>query len=70
MAILNIGLSVLALSVDPNTEKWLMYKVLKVAISTKEVRDDIKQYVTELPLVIKVLERRAQSLKLLLESDS
>ena len=44
MAVLNIGLSGLVLSIDPNTEELFLSEVLKCAISTKSVRNDIEQY--------------------------
>ena len=44
MAVLNIGLSGLVLSIDPNTEELLLSEVFKCAMSMKSVRNDIEQY--------------------------
>ena len=63
MDILNVGLSGLALLIDPNTEEWLLSGVLKGAMSMKALRNSIEKYDTELPLAIEVLELRAQSSK-------
>ena len=46
MAILNIGLSGLALSIDLNIEEWLLSKVLKGAMHVKAVRNAIEKYDT------------------------
>ena len=43
MVILNIGLSSLALSNDPNTEEWLTSKVLKGPMYIKAARNVIEQ---------------------------
>ena len=44
MAIINFGLSGLALSIDPNTKECLLSKVLKSVMSMKEVINVIEQY--------------------------
>ena len=41
MAILNIGLSGLSLSIDSNIEEWLFSEILKGALSIKAVRNAI-----------------------------
>ena len=66
IAILNIGLSGLALSIYPNTEELLLSEFLKGSMSIKSVRNDIEKYNTELPLAISVSERRTQISKPLL----
>ena len=70
MAILNIGLSGLALSIDLNIEQLLLSKFLKGTMYVKAAMNSIEKYDTELPLAIAVLERLAQNSNPSLESDS
>ena len=43
MAILNIGLPGLSLSIDSNTENWLLSKFLKGLVYMKAVRNNLYQ---------------------------
>ena len=61
MAILAIGVSSCALSIDPRTEEWLMLEVLHGAMSMKAVRNAVIEYDTAVPQAIAVLERREQN---------
>ena len=70
MAILNIALSGLALSIYLNIEEFLHSKFLKGKIYMKSVRNTIEKYYTELSLAIAVLELWAQNSKPSLESYS
>ena len=58
MPILNIGLSALSLTIDPNCEKWLMEDVLNGANSMKSVRKNIADYDSEITSAISALKRR------------
>ena len=70
MAILNIGLSGLVLSIDTNIQEWFLSKFLKGVMTMKAASNTIERYDTELPLAIAVLERWAKSSKPQLEYNS
>lgn len=60
MANLNIGLSCLSLSLDPNMDKWLYDNILKSATTMKATRKNILEYDEEKQIAIDILERRCQ----------
>ena len=69
MSILNIGLSALSLTLDPNCDEWLIKEVLAGASSMKTVRKNIEDYDKEFCLALSTIERRLRMAKGLSESD-
>ena len=58
MSLLNIGLSALALRMDPNTDDWLLEEVLAGSSSMKAVRKAIEEYDAAVPAALETLKRR------------
>ena len=63
MLLFNIGLSLLAPSLDVGEDEWLITEVLLGAISMKTVRDSISEYGLELPKSIETLKLRLLGLQ-------
>eukprot|EP00957_Ditylum_brightwellii_P125238 9546837-Ditylum_brightwellii.AAC.1 len=55
MSVLNLGLNILALTIDPDTPKWLQEEVLKDCSSMKMIRAAVDAYDKEHPKAVAVL---------------
>eukprot|EP00957_Ditylum_brightwellii_P130798 9977948-Ditylum_brightwellii.AAC.1 len=63
MPVLNLGLTNLALTIDPDTPKWLQEEVLGYCSSMKMIRDSVDAYGKEHPKAVAVLTRQAKEIE-------
>ncbi len=62
MSLVNMGISSLALAIDPDADKFLVEEVIKGMSSMKNVRDSIADYDEAVEVAIQILERQLNQL--------
>ena len=63
MSLLNIGISVLALTFYPETYEWLLSEILEEVMCVKDVQYTVSQYDADIPIDLITIKCCLQSTK-------